>query len=84
MMTKTTHILTCSNGDGAPETIAQVTDFSPQSLLDITNACVTTLSVAGFRGVVTFQAKRDGNLAWTSIVTFTDDIPKGTWLNTFN
>jgi len=83
-MTKTTHILTCAKGGGEPQTVAQVTDFTPQSLLDVTNACVATLSVLEFRGVATFKAWRDGNPAWTSVVTFTDDIPHGAWLNTLH
>lgn len=83
-MTKMTHTLTCSTGDGPPKTIAQVTDFSAQSLLDVTNACVAALAVVGFRGAVTFQAQREGDLSWTSVVTFTDDLPNGNWLNTIN
>lgn len=40
------------------------------------------LQAVGFRGAVIFEAYHDDLHMWTSVVTFSDDIPQGHWNNT--
>ena len=49
------------------------------------NNIVKALALVKFHGTITFTiATTTGDLYWTSIVTFTDDIPNGIWNTTNN
>jgi hypothetical protein len=47
------------------------------------NNIVKALALVKFRGVVIFVITGDTDPYWTSVVTFTDDLPNGNW-NTTN
>lgn len=82
-MTTKISTLTCARDIGAPVVIAQ--NESSLVLSEIATACGAALAVAGYRGSVTFHAQDgNGNPLWTSVVTFTNDLPNGNWLNTFH
>jgi hypothetical protein len=74
--------LTMAVNEKPPELLATST-ISDISLTEHANTSVKALAIVGFRGSVTFQAtKNDGNMIWGAVVSFTDDLPTGTWLNT--
>jgi hypothetical protein len=76
--------LTMGVNEKAPVLLATST-VSDVPLLEHANVTVKALSIIGFRGSVSLQAmKGDGTLLWAAVVSFTDDIPNGYWLNTFS
>jgi hypothetical protein len=71
-----------AHNDGVPVELATAT-VSDLPLSQIATAAVKALSIVGYRGCVTFQAKNaNGSPLWAAVVTFTDDLPDGTWLTT--
>lgn len=64
-----------------PVLLAQST-VSDVPLTEHVNVTVKALAVVGYRGSVSFTAyKSDGTPLWGERVSFTDDIPNGTWLH---
>lgn len=69
--------LTMKMSDGAPMPVAWA---NREPLEEYANAVVRALTIIGFRSVVTLAANgNDGRRLWESVITFTDDIPDGTW-----
>jgi hypothetical protein len=74
--------LTMAGADGVPEVIDTANGgYSP---LDATiNSVAKALTVVKFRGTVVFTISTTaGELFFTSVVTFTEDIPTGIWNTT--
>jgi hypothetical protein len=79
------YVLSVAGADGVYKPVCTASEAETQhALTDQINRMVKALVVLKFRGVAIFQIATDaGDLCWTSIVTFTDDIPEGVW-NTTN
>lgn len=74
-------VLIMTGTDGVPVELST----SLNNLLNLSadiNQSVKVLYAVQFRGTITFTISCDGDLFWTSIITFTDDIPTGIWNNT--
>ena len=81
-MTKYTFISTMAGVDSVPVQLSMcVGGWSP--LDNEINNIVKALAIVKYRGAVTFVISCAGDPYFTSVVSFTDDIPNGIW-NTTN
>jgi hypothetical protein len=80
-----TYILSLANADGVLKPLCSATETETiHALTDQINRTAKALVMLNYRGTAIFQIATDaGDLCWTSIVTFTNDIPEGVW-NTTN
>jgi len=78
------YVLSVAGTDGVFAELCTATATETEFyLLDEINRIAKALELVKFRGTATFQiATNTGDLAWTCIVTFSDDAPKGIWNNT--
>lgn len=77
-------VLSVTKGDGALEEVLITNEFDSPALYAAATAAIKILAAVKFRGSVTLSAKVGDQPTWTSVVTFTDDIPQGTWLDTIH
>jgi len=61
----------------APTTI--LTDPSESVATNTLNYIVAGLSIAKFRGCVVFILLENDLMQYSAVITFTDDIPQGSW-----
>ncbi len=79
-----TYTMSVAGADGVfvPFSGASAAD-TDMALLNEMNDIARALSIIKFRGTAMFQiAASTGDLCWTCVVTFTDDLPQGVWNNT--
>lgn len=74
------HLTMACNTD-APQHLATST-ITDLDLAEVATTTARALEIIRFRGSVTFIATGPEGDIWSAVVTFTDDLAEGMWLNT--